>query len=361
MPHKIPPLLVILAIFLSAGCTRLSGTVMLNGAGLEGVTVTLSGPTTAEAVTDYEGRYVFEAAGLETGTYIATPDLEGYDFTPAEREFLFSGESVAAIDFEAEFDDFMERRFDEVAFATTHNAMANAEDGWLLPNQRYSITRQLNDGVRGLMLDIHKWENEIVLCHGCEEWYGHLGGYRPLADGLTEIRLFLEENPDEVVTIIFESYVSRIDAEGAFVESGLFDFLHAQSQSVHWPTLGQMAAEDRRVVVLTSDDGLHGSWYHPVWSFAWETDWSNEYPSDFTCDVNRGHITNDLFILNHFLSRGLTPKRALAKEVNENPFFIGRAMRCFEASGKIPNFVTVDHYDIGDVFHVVNALNALRP
>ena len=361
MMQKSFPLLLVLLISLSAGCTRLSGTVTLNGAGLEGVTVTLSGPTSVEAVTNYEGRYFFEGAGLETGTYFVSPGLDGYDFTPAEREIHFSGEGVAAIDFEAEFDDFMERRYDEVAFATTHNAMANAEDGWLLPNQRYGITRQLNDGVRGLMLDVHKWENEIVLCHACNEWFGHLGGYRPLADGLAEIRLFLEENPDEVVTIIFESYVSRSDVEDAFVESGLFDFLHTQSQQMHWPTLGQMAAEGRRVVVLTSDDGLIGSWYHPVWSFAWETDWSNEYPSDFTCDVNRGHITNDLFILNHFLTRGITPKRVLAREANENPFFIGRAMRCFEGSGKIPNFVTVDYYDIGDVFRVVNTLNARRP
>lgn len=360
MRQKNFSLLFVLAIFLSAGCTRLSGTVMLNGAGLEGVTVMLSGPTTAEAVTDCEGRYVFESVGFETGTYIATPDLEGYDFTPAEREVSFYGESIAAIDFEAEFDDFMERRYDEVAFATTHNAMANAEDGWLLPNQRYSITRQLDDGVRGLMLDVHKLEDEIVLCHGCEEWYGQLGGYRPLVDGLAEIGLFLEENPDEVVTIIFESYVSRGDVEDAFIESGLFETLHTQSQQMQWPTLGQMAAEDRRLVVLTDHDGLIGTWYHPVWSFAWETHWSNEYPADFSCDVNRGHISNDLFILNHFLSRGITPKRALAKEVNENPYFQSRAMRCYESSGRIPNFVTVDHYDFGDVFRVVNALNALR-
>jgi len=48
-----------------------------------------------------------------------------------------------------------DRRLDEVVFAGTHNAMGAAEvDGWLFPNQQRTIRRQLEDGIRALMIDV---------------------------------------------------------------------------------------------------------------------------------------------------------------------------------------------------------------
>jgi hypothetical protein len=45
--------------------------------------------------------------------------------------------------------------------------------------------------------------------------------------------------------------------------------------------------------------------------------------------------------------------------VNHNPLFIDRAEQCLSESGRLPNFVTVDYYDIGDLFPVVQSLNGL--
>ena len=47
------------------------------------------------------------------------------------------------------------RRYDEVAYATAHNAMSNSAEGWLFPNEAHGLTRQLSDGVRAFMLDVH--------------------------------------------------------------------------------------------------------------------------------------------------------------------------------------------------------------
>ena len=47
------------------------------------------------------------------------------------------------------------RRFDQVRYATTHNAMSNAANGWLGPNQNLDVPAQLAAGVRGLMLDTY--------------------------------------------------------------------------------------------------------------------------------------------------------------------------------------------------------------
>jgi hypothetical protein len=357
MFRKIALPLLLPAVLCLCGCETITGKVVLNGDGLAGVTVTLSGSGTVAAVTGEPGTFTLNAAGLAGGTYTVTPTLAGYSFDPESREIFFSGVSLTGVDFDAEFEGFFDRRYNEVSFPTTHNAMSNTQEGWVLPNQRYDITRQLQDGVRALMLDIYNWEGEVILCHGCGEWYGYLGGHKPLLDGLLEIKQFLDDHPAEIVTIIFESYVSREDAEAVFVEAGLLDYALVQAPGAPWPTLGEMAAAGTRLVVFTDSDGALGTWYHPVWSFAWETHWSAEFPEDFTCNPNRGSMASDLFILNHFLTRGTTPKSVLAQEVNHDPFLEDRAMECWDSSGRRPNFVTVDFYDIGDVFRTVNALN----
>ena len=50
----------------------------------------------------------------------------------------------------------------------------------------------------------------------------------------------------------------------------------------------------------------------------------------------------------------------LAEQVNHNPFLAQQVADCAAEHGRIPNFVTVDFYDIGDVLSVVEDLNAPR-
>jgi hypothetical protein len=244
------------------------------------------------------------------------------------------------------------RRYDEVTYATTHNSMSSAEDGWILPNQETDVPHQLEAGVRALMLDVHSWLGDTYLCHGtC------LGGFQRLADGLAEIRAFLDAHPAEVVTLVFESYVPVEDVEAAFVESGLIALVHEQAPGEPWPTLGEMIDAGRRVVVLSDRDGGARPWHHGLWTFAWETDWAAQAPEDLTCEPNRGTPGNDLFILNHFLTDP-TARRDLAELVNHDPFLGDRARACQTAFGHVPNFVTVDFHEIGDLLPVVDALNA---
>jgi len=251
-------------------------------------------------------------------------------------------------------DHLCARRYDEVAYATTHNAMANADDRFQVPNQRRSVTVQLEDGVRALMLDTYRYEGDLFLCHTeCA-----LLGRRLLTDGLAEIRAFLERNPREVVTIIFESYIDAAETESAFSQSGLLDHAHAQDPNEPWPTLGEFIESGRRLVVLTdrrADPAIY-PWYHYVWDYAFETPFSFERPADFSCQPNRGNPSNGLFILNHFLTQSFGLPR-LAMQVNFNPLLRDRARECRIANDRLANFVTVDFYDIGDVLAVVNELN----
>jgi hypothetical protein len=275
--------------------------------------------------------------------------------TIKERELCLPSRAIAACN---RFAGLCDRAYDAVAYATTHNAMSNVEDCWLAPNQNLSIAHQLDAGVRALMLDTWYFAGEPVLCHGGDVVPCDLSGFEPLVDGLAAIRTFLDRHPNEVVSIIFESYISELDTQTAFLDSGLLAYTHAQAPTAPWPPLRDLIANDSRLVVFTDDGGAALPWHHYVWDYAWETHFSFAAPEDFSCAKNRGSSANPLFILNHFLTR-FVGSPELADMVNHNPLFLDRALQCEVESGRLPNFVTVDFFDIGDLFAVVDTLNGL--
>ena len=113
-------------------------------------------------------------------------------------------------------------------------------------------------------------------------------------------------------------------------------------------------------VVFTDFEGGSPAWYHPVWDFAWETHFSAQGPEDLTCEINRGDMRNELFILNHFLTAPLASER-LAAQVNFNPFLLDRALECTEKTGQVPSFLTVDFYATGDLLEAGRTLNTMAP
>ena len=242
------------------------------------------------------------------------------------------------------------RPFDAVAYLTTHNAMANTADGFRPPNHLTDVPTQLAAGARALMLDTYEEPDGLFLCHGfCAL------GRTPLVEGLQQIGTFLDTHPREVVSIIFEAYITPEQTAEAFSDAGLLPILHAQAPGEPWPTLGELIAGNRRLVVFSDTSG-GPPWHHHVWDFAWETHYAVEQVADFDCVPNRGNPAHSLFILNHFITRPIAQQR-FAEEAN--PALGDHAERCQEETGRLPNFVTVDFYEIGDPLAVVNGLNGL--
>jgi hypothetical protein len=75
------------------------------------------------------------------------------------------------------------------------------------------------------------------------------------------------------------------------------------------------------------------------------------------CAVNRGAAGSPLFILNHFIT-ATAGHPTLAAEVNFEPDLGDRALLCGGVHGQIPNFVTVDYYDVGDLLAATARVNA---
>lgn len=248
------------------------------------------------------------------------------------------------------------RRVDEVAFAGTHNAMSDADEGWIAPNQNHAPARQLADGVRVLVFDTHPLDDGTPgLCHG----YCSLGS-KPLVDGLGEVRSFLDDNRNEVVVLIFESYVPEGDVEASFVASGLSAYAYGGT-SEPWPTLGALIDADQRLVVFTDDSAATLPWHRYSYTSLWENAYHAESPEELTtqCGVDRGDPGLPLWTLNHFLTAPLA-SADLAATVNFDPFFEARVRGCMSETGDFPNFVLVDFYDVGDVLAVVSSLNDLE-
>jgi len=252
------------------------------------------------------------------------------------------------------FPDLCDRPYDKVAYATTHNAMAAHEMGFAFPNQRNRMRKQLDDGIRGLMLDLHKEGDTPMLCHGpCAL------GKQDLVEGLVEIREFLDANPNEVITLLLEpSGVNAAEIAAAFSAADFTRYCFPYAAGAPWPTLREMITTGQRAVVLTDRDTGDIPWLLPMWSTMWDTNWNIKQKEQFDCECNRGKTTQPLFNLNHFMQNPL-PFPANAEIVNRNPFLYERAKKCMDDTGRIPNFVTVDHYHIGDIFEAVNRLNGV--
>ena len=281
--------------------------------------------------------------------------------------------------------DYCERPYNQVAQVCTHNAMSSVAYAFELPtpNQQHSLTRQLDDGVRCLMLDTYEHQGEPYLCHGaCGFW----GEYR-LHDGLVEIADWLASNPDEVVTFILQSNVSQPRLYESMVGAGLADvsgepspetplYFHDGPPGTPWPTLGTMLENNQRLVVFTDDSGADAPWHLDWTVFGWETPYGDP---EFPCTHGRGDpeaYDHQVFILNHYslCEYGGCEEKGAEHNAYGVVFEHGRA--CWQVSeednpwGQIPTFVNVDHYHIpteggpglrADVFEAVDALNALWP
>lgn len=300
--------------------------------------------------------------------------------------------------------ELCDRRLDEVVLPGTHNSMSAADrPGWFFANQTRPIPRQLRDGIRFLMVDPHygvvdaqgrvrtdlraegtsrnrvarqlgtesvgvaerlagrlglvpsEGDRDVFLCHSlCE-----LGAER-MTSMLGELRGFLERHLTEVVVLFLESSVDPADVEEAFEDADLEPYLATLRRGAPLPTLREMIASGRRLVVLDQGDGGDASWHHTGFVVAQDTRISSLLRSRTTCRPSgRGTPESPLLLMNHWIDRFPPPPTANA-EVSRRSVLIRRARRCERTLGRLPNLIAVDFYERGDVVAAARALNRRR-
>lgn len=280
-----------------------------------------------------------------------------------------------------------DRRFNEVVFPMTHNAMSASDYGWVWPHHDGGLSIQLKAGVRALALDTHYGDTQedidrylatfpstsrplvdrivkaadpqtrdpdnLFVCHNLCAL-----GATPLEAAFADIRAFLDRNWNEVVVLILQDEVSPQDTAAAMQDSGLIRYVYTPSPDAEWPTLREMIEANTRLVVFAERGGPPPDWYLHLWDYAEETSYNYRRPEDFTCAPNRGGTGKPLFLLNHWIARR-APDRVDAAFVNSYDVLLNRALTCAEERGHLPNFVAVDFYALGDLFRVVDTLNGI--
>ena len=201
--------------------------------------------------------------------------------------------------------ELCDRPLDRVALVATHNAMSVPLPGWFAALQEKPIPGQLEDGVRGLLIDTHygdllpngrvrtdfggaaglqeairedgvsdadvaaalrlrerlgfrgEGERGMYLCHTfCEL------GFTPLDEVLGQLRDFLVTHPGEVVVVVNQDAVTPADFVGAVDAAGLSPLMATPpAAGAPWPTLGEMVASGRRLMILAEDEAGAAPWY----------------------------------------------------------------------------------------------------
>jgi len=244
------------------------------------------------------------------------------------------------------YENLCYKTYDDVVYPTTHNS--------------YAIAQQLMDGIRGLMLDIFPYDDGSVhLCHTkCNDpLYLDAGD---VIDTLSLIASFLEQNPNEIITLFFENFSGNVPAylvNDAFTRSGLINYVFTPTIPGQWPTLGEMIDTHQNVVVFT--DKLFDPaypWYLSLDQYVSYTNYvslSNEY---WNCDVKGG--SGSLFLLYHMkhvqvLDYGYLPDSTIIDKTNSINGINEQTQFC---ERKV-NYIAVDYYNHGDVIAFAAGLN----
>jgi hypothetical protein len=305
-----------------------------------------------------------------------------------------------------------DKRLDEVVLPATHNSMSVPLKGWFSAEQERPIAGQLDDGIRGLLLDTHyatklpngrfrtefggpaelreavrqdgasdasvqaalrlrdrlgfrgSGERGMYLCHTfCEL------GATALEPVLEDIHEFLVTHPTEVVVMVNQDYVTPQDFVKAVRDAGLERMALQPPATGEWPTLRELVDADTRLVMLAENQAGAAPWYRLAYARDVE-----ETPYTFpkaaqllapaglaaTCVPNRGPERAPMFLLNHWVSTDPAPRPGDAARVNAYGPLLRRAQECARIRDHVPNLLAVNFYRRGDLFRVVDTLNGVH-
>jgi hypothetical protein len=301
------------------------------------------------------------------------------------------------------------KRLNEVVWPGTHNSMAAADvAGWSIPDQRRSIPRQLQDGIRLLLLDPHygrvlgngrvqtdflaegrnankvaaelspdalaavdrlgvhltnsttnRGAKEVFLCHTvCE-----LGATR-FTEVLAQMRTYLRAHPTTVLITILENYVTDEDLQKAFAQTKMEDYAATLDHAAPLPTLQQLIDAGTRLVVFTEEPPTGTvPWLNDAFTSIQDTPLGNRSAEQLgqpaKCARFRGTADSPLLMLNNWVER-FPPSPAANRPAQTTDFLTRRIARCAKIRDMPVSLIATDFYEQGDLIDVAAKLNADR-
>lgn len=268
--------------------------------------------------------------------------------------------------------------FDQLSWVTTHNAYEKI-------NQNLKeLPQQLNDGVRGLMLDLYHDDkysarDALRVCHK-NTCYGSFSNQLG-----NEILPFLNTHKNEIVTLFLESYITRDQLQkffNNFPQLANITFNPDNFPASAWPTREIMVQRNNRLILFTDDSKLAGTYtvngrpikvlFDQHWivqnrfdtlglsassilgthNFSCPTRWDSLPLSTRKVAAQTGKQWNRLFVMNQF-HHGTSTVPDSAKYDNNLTYLMRRTANC----GLAPNFIAINNYRNGDTLPYTQALS----
>ena len=269
------------------------------------------------------------------------------------------------------FSELCGRKYSDVTFVGAHDSAFVG----VLPtdNQFEDVTAQLAQGIRFLQAQSHSKNNAIELCHtSCI-----LKDAGPLEDFLSPIKSFLDDNTDEVVTLLLTNGdgIAVSDFDAVFQAVGLASYVYAPAGVIAldaWPTLGELIARGQRLIVFMDyhADTSKVDYILDEFAFIYETPFDTTDAAFAQCTVDRppnGDTAALMGLVNHFLDaeidlfgdKILIPDTLKAGTTNSLASITAQTSLCVSQHARTPNFVLLDFISVGDALEAQQQLNGL--
>ncbi len=168
-------------------------------------------------------------------------------------------------------------------FIGTHNSFNTSANGYFLPNQYATVTQQLDRGAQVINFDVHARgiDSYAILCHSAASICG--AGDRTFLAGLEEVATWLDNNPGELVLLVFEDFLNYSDSNSLPRSNAVADIYSALGNRVYSPefhygvggnatrtlpldtlTKATVLARGKQIILTTADVTTPGSSGTPV-------------------------------------------------------------------------------------------------
>ncbi|KAK4230898.1 PLC-like phosphodiesterase [Podospora fimiseda] len=264
-------------------------------------------------------------------------------------------------------------------------------------NQFFNATIALSAGVRLLTAQVHTLSSSDSTLHLCHSYCALLDA-GPLTTWLSAIKYWLDNNPNDVITLILVNSDNQpASAFGeAFDSSGISSYgfvpppnsSNSSSSSGEWPTLQSMISSNKRLVTFiasipttTSNSTSAYPFLLPEFQYIFETSYNITSPSQFNCELDRPSLAQSsskaiqsglLPLINHFqyidLGSGIqipdvsdigTTNSPDTKTQGNLGKHLMDCKREWEGVSQKPVFVLVDFFDRGPSVEAGDLMNGL--
>lgn len=282
--------------------------------------------------------------------------------------------------------DLCGRKYNNVTHMGAHDAAFlrdSSTSNSVAGNQYYNATKALSAGIRLLSAQVHNSNGTLELCHTtCS-----LLDAGSLESWLSSIKYWLDNNPNEVVTLILvNSDDEDVSSFGAVYDSSNISTYgytpSTTSATTDWPTLQTMIDDGTRLVSFVAAINYSSTYPYLLneWDYVFETAYEITSYTDFNCSLDRPTSLSSasaaissgyLPLMNHFLYKSLTSTTMLPNvddidtTNSANSSLSGslawEAYQCDSEWGQAPTFALVDFYSEGPAVDTADNINGITP